>query len=57
MTGAYDGVARLWDLRSTKAAMSSFKVWDGQKKILSIDWEKGVAAIGGEGGLEVWKAG
>ena len=57
MTGAYDGVARLWDLRSTKAAMSSFKVWDGQKKILSIDWKKGVAAIGGEGGLEVWKVG
>ncbi|KAL1691276.1 WD40-repeat-containing domain protein [Schizophyllum commune] len=57
MTGAYDGVARLWDLRSTKAAMSSFKVWDGQKKILSIDWKKGVVAIGGEGGLEVWKVG
>ncbi|TRM67126.1 WD40-repeat-containing domain protein [Schizophyllum amplum] len=57
MTGAYDGVARLWDLRSPKAAMSSFKVWDGQKKILSIDWKKGVAAIGGEGGLEVWKVG
>ncbi|KAL1742012.1 WD40-repeat-containing domain protein [Schizophyllum fasciatum] len=57
MTGAYDGVARLWDLRSTKAAMSSLKVWDGQKKILSIDWKKGVAAIGGEGGLEVWKVG
>ncbi|KAL0575560.1 ribosome biogenesis protein ytm1 [Marasmius crinis-equi] len=56
ISGAYDGVVRLWDLRSTKSAMASFKVWDGQKKVLSVDWRKGIVGVGGEGGLEVWKA-
>ena len=56
ISGAYDGVTRLWDLRSTKAAMASFKAWDGQKKILAVDWKQGIVGIGGEGGLEIWKA-
>ncbi|KAK1223673.1 ribosome biogenesis protein ytm1 [Marasmius sp. AFHP31] len=56
ISGAYDGVARLWDLRSTKAAMASFKAWDGRKKILTVDWKRGIVGIGGEGGLEIWKA-
>jgi ribosome biogenesis protein YTM1 len=54
ITGAYDGVARLWDLRSTKGAVTSFKVWDGMK-VLAVDWVKDVVGIGGEGGMEVWR--
>ncbi|KAI0754269.1 WD40-repeat-containing domain protein [Daedaleopsis nitida] len=60
ITGAYDGVARLWDLRSTKAAVAAFRAWEGReggKKILSVDWARGLVGIGGEGGVEVWKAG
>lgn len=56
-TGAYDGVVRVWDVRSTKAAMATFKAWDGQKKVLAVDWKRGVVGVGGEGGLEVWKVG
>lgn len=57
VTGAYDGVVRVWDLRSTKAAMATFKAWDGGKKVLTVDWRRGVVGVGGEGGLEVWKVG
>ncbi|KAH9846741.1 WD40 repeat-like protein [Lenzites betulinus] len=60
VTGAYDGVVRLWDLRSTKSAVASFKAWegrDGGRKILSIDWTRGLVGVGGEGGVEVWKVG
>lgn len=57
VSGAYDGVVRIWDLRSVKGAMLSFKAWDGQKKVLSVDWRKGVVGVGGEGGLEIWRAG
>ena len=57
VTGAYDGIVRVWDLRSMKGAMASFKVWDGLKKILSVDWSNGLVGVGGEGGLEVWKVG
>ncbi|KAF9262668.1 WD40 repeat-like protein [Marasmius fiardii PR-910] len=53
--GGYDGVVRMWDLRSTKSAMTSFKTWDGHKKVLSVAWKRGIVGIGGEGGLEVWK--
>jgi len=56
ISGAYDGVARLWDVRSLKGAVVSFKAWDGQKKILSVDWKRGLVGIGGEGGLEIWRA-
>ncbi|GJE94165.1 NLE and WD40 domain-containing protein [Phanerochaete sordida] len=61
VTGAYDGVVRLWDLRSAKSAVTSFKVWDARpasgRKILSVDWAPGVVGIGGEGGVEVWRVG
>ena len=61
ITGAYDGIARLWDVRSARSAVTSFKVWEGQnhgKKILSVDWSAGgVVCIGGEGGVEVWRIG
>ncbi|TFK31917.1 ribosome biogenesis protein YTM1 [Crucibulum laeve] len=56
VTGAYDGVVRLWDLRSTKGAIASFKPWEG-KKVLSVDWKRGLVGVGGEGGFEVWKVG
>ncbi|KAJ8596069.1 WD40 repeat-like protein [Rhizopogon salebrosus TDB-379] len=46
VTGAYDGVARLWDLQSTKGAVTSFRVWGGKKVC---------GGIGGEGGMEVWR--
>ncbi|KAJ7600613.1 WD40-repeat-containing domain protein, partial [Mycena floridula] len=57
MTGAYDGVVRLWDVRSLKGAIMSFKAWEGKKKVLAVDWQNGIAGVGGEGGLEVWRAG
>ena len=58
LTGAYDGIARLWDLRSLKNAVASIKAWDGTpKKILSVDWVGEVVGVGGEGGVEVWRVG
>lgn len=60
VTGAYDGVVRLWDLRSEKSAVTSFKAWEGRtggKKILSVDWAYGMVGIGGEGGVEIWRIG
>jgi len=57
VSGAYDGVVRVWDLRNVKSAMTSFKTWDGSKKILSVDWARGVVGAGGEGGMEVWRMG
>ncbi|KAF9448122.1 ribosome biogenesis protein YTM1 [Macrolepiota fuliginosa MF-IS2] len=58
VTGAYDGVVRVWDLRSTKGAVASFKAWDGaNKKVLGVDWKRGVVGVAGEGGVEVWKVG
>jgi len=61
ITGSYDGVARLWDLRSTKSAVASFKVWNGEKKILAVDATSSsgacIVGVGGEGGLEVWRVG
>ena len=66
VTGAYDGVVRLWDLRSTKSAVAAFKAWEdgkgkgadqGPKKVLSVDWARGMVGVGGEGGDEVWKVG
>jgi ribosome biogenesis protein YTM1 len=53
-TGAYDGVVRLWDLRSLKTPIASFKTQDA-KKVLALDWRDGIVAAGGESGLEVWK--
>lgn len=61
ITGSYDGVARLWDLRSTKNPVASFKVWDGEKKVLvvgsTLGSGSGIVGVGGEGGLEVWRMG
>ncbi|KAF9483286.1 ribosome biogenesis protein YTM1 [Pholiota conissans] len=57
VTGAYDGVVRVWDVRSTKGAVASFKAWEGKKKVLSVDWRRGVVGVAGEGGLEVWRVG
>ena len=54
MTGSYDGGVRIWDLRSPKVAFASFKNEKGGK-ILSVDWGKGIGALGGEDGVEVWK--
>ncbi|RXW14654.1 hypothetical protein EST38_g11200 [Candolleomyces aberdarensis] len=63
VTGAYDGVVRVWDVRSTKEAVALFKAFNnndasgnaGVKKILSVDWYRDVVLVGGEGGLDVWK--
>ncbi|KZT08219.1 WD40 repeat-like protein [Laetiporus sulphureus 93-53] len=60
LTGAYDGVVRLWDLRSVKSAVTSFKAWEQAKagrKVLSVDWARGIVGVGGEGGVEVWRVG
>ncbi|KAH0825813.1 WD40-repeat-containing domain protein [Lanmaoa asiatica] len=58
LTGAYDGITRLWDLRSLKSAVTSVKAWDGTpKKILSVDWVGEVVGVGGEGGVEIWRIG
>ena len=61
VTGAYDGVVRLWDLRSTKSAVTSFRAWEGTPKkggkVLAVDWARGVVAVGGEGGVEIWAVG
>ncbi|KAF7979815.1 hypothetical protein HWV62_40884 [Athelia sp. TMB] len=61
VSGAYDGVVRLWDVRSVKGAVASFRTGGGEGgkggKVLSVDWQGGVVAVGGEGGLEVWRVG
>lgn len=57
ITGSYDGTVRLWDMRSSKGAVAAFKAFDGNKKVLSVSWSKSLVAIGGEGGLSVWKVG
>ena len=58
LTGAYDGIARLWDLRSLKSPVASVKAWDGTaKKIMSVDWVGEVVGVGGEGGVEIWRVG
>jgi ribosome biogenesis protein YTM1 len=54
VTGAYDGVVRAWDLRSTKDPIAFFKVRDAGK-VLCADWRRGLVGVGGECGLEIWK--
>ena len=58
ISGSYDGIVRLWDIRSVKSAITSFRAWSGdseRKKILTVDWAYGLVGIGGEGGVELWK--
>ncbi|KNZ78993.1 Ribosome biogenesis protein YTM1 [Termitomyces sp. J132] len=57
VSGAYDGIVRLWDLRSTKGAVASFSPWEKGVKVLCVEWGRGVVAVGGEGGFSVWKVG
>jgi hypothetical protein len=33
----------------------TFRARNGKKTFLSVDWKRGL--LGGEGGLEVWRAG
>lgn len=57
--GAYDGVVRLWDLRSASSALANFRPFagHGDGKVLALGWEGGVLGVGGEGGLEIWRVG
>ncbi|KJA19771.1 hypothetical protein HYPSUDRAFT_1094459 [Hypholoma sublateritium FD-334 SS-4] len=52
VTGAYDGVVRMWDVRRTKGAVATFRVWEGKQKVLSVDWRRGIMGVGREGGLD-----
>jgi ribosome biogenesis protein YTM1 len=72
-SGGYDGVVRVWDLRSVRAAgvnaevdgapsvaVASFRVPEkkdkgGDRKVLALDWVKGLVGVGGEAGLDVWR--
>lgn len=57
MSGSYDGIVRIWDLRSPKVTLAHLKSEKGGK-ILSVDWSsKGIGALGGEDGVEIWKIG
>ena len=38
-----------------KSPVASFKVWEGKKKVLGVDWNGGIVGIAGEGGVEVWR--
>lgn len=62
--GSYDGIVRLWDIRSAKAPVNAFKIVGkntaddksgGPKKVLSVDWTSGLLAAGGEAGIDVWR--
>lgn len=55
-SGAADGVVRVWDVRSAKAAVSSFDLWRAEgKKVLGVGWGAGVIGVAGEGGVEIWR--
>jgi ribosome biogenesis protein len=57
-SGAYDGIVRVWDVRSARSSVTSFYAWsDGKtaKRVLGLDWKGEVIAVGGEGGLGVWR--
>jgi len=70
ITGAYDGVVRTWDLRSTKSAITAFEMTgrsgeselrknvqpaDRRKKIMSVDWGYEIIGVAGESGFEIWR--
>ncbi|KAH7103739.1 WD40 repeat-like protein [Auriculariales sp. MPI-PUGE-AT-0066] len=61
-SGATDGVVRVWDVRSTKEAVSSFTAWNADNgktkggKVLGLSWgPSGILGVAGEGGLEIWR--
>lgn len=60
-SGAYDGIIRLWDLRSTKAPVNAFEIVGKKgtapsgKKILSVSWANGILVAGGEAGVDLWR--
>lgn len=66
-SGGYDGIVRVWDIRSTKEAIASFRAGEsdgsgdkanekkGDGKVLALSWDRGVLAVGGEGGLDIWR--
>jgi ribosome biogenesis protein len=54
-SGGYDGVVRIWDVRSATREVAHARVWEGQK-VLAVSWAGEVLAIAGEGGVEVWRA-
>ena len=55
-SGAYDGVVRIWDVRSTTREVANARVWDGQK-VLALDWVGETLGVAGEGGVDIWRAG
>jgi ribosome biogenesis protein YTM1 len=55
-SGSYDGVVRIWDIRSAAREVANARVWDRQK-VLALSWAGEVMAVAGEGGVEVWRAG
>jgi len=55
-SGGYDGVVRIWDVRSATREVAIARVWD-RKKVLALSWAGEVLAVAGEGGVEVWRAG
>lgn len=64
LTGAHDGVLRVWDVRSPRVALSKFEHTvqgkDGSTrkgKILGVDWAHGLAVCAGEVGFSLWQAG
>ncbi|EJD01960.1 WD40 repeat-like protein [Fomitiporia mediterranea MF3/22] len=61
-SGGYDGVVRVWDVRSAKSAIASFRAGEGvdaekrgDAKVLGLDWRSGVMAVAGEAGLDIWR--
>jgi ribosome biogenesis protein YTM1 len=54
LSGAYDGVVRIWDIRNAKTTVSSFQMTQAGK-VLSADWGRGLVVLGGEKGVDVWK--
>ncbi len=56
VSGAYDGVVRIWDMRSATREVVNARVWEGQK-VLALDWAGETLGVAGEGGVEIWRAG
>ena len=62
-SGGADGIVRVWDVRSTKEAVSSYAAWNSEEcgkakggKVLGISWgPNGVLGVAGEAGVEIWR--